>query len=248
MGTIYIMWLRQMIRYVRSPPRVVAALAQPTLYMLAFGYGFGAIYRMAGQGDYLSFLAPGILGMSILFSSIFSGMELIWDRQFGFLKETLAAPVSRINVMLGRTAGGATVATFQAVIVLALAIALGFRPHDWLALPGALAAMFVVALMFTTLGTWFAALLSDFQGFQMIMNFLVMPMFFLSGAMFPLDKVPHALLIIARFDPLSYGVDAFRALLLGPSHFGLPLDCAVLGGVTTLFLIFGSRAFARIQA
>jgi ABC-2 type transport system permease protein len=248
MGTIYIMWLRQMIRYTRSGPRIVAALAQPVLYMLAFGYGFGSIYRMAGQGDYLSFLAPGILGMSILFTSIFSGMELIWDRQFGFLKETLAAPVSRINVMLGRTAGGATIATFQASIVLALAIALGFRPHDWLVAPFALVVMFVVALMFTTLGTWFAALLSDFQGFQMIMNFLVMPMFFLSGAMFPLDHVPRELVFVARFDPLSYGVDAFRALLLGASHFGLPLDYAVLGIVTTLFMLGASRAFSRIQA
>ncbi|HWB46851.1 MAG TPA: ABC transporter permease [Hyphomicrobiaceae bacterium] len=248
MSTVYIMWLRQMIRYFRSPPRIVAALAQPLLYMLAFGYGFGAIYRMAGQGSYLSFLAPGILGMSILFTSIFSGMELIWDRQFGFLKETLAAPVSRITVMLGRTAGGATVATFQAAIVLALAMLLGFRPQSWLMLPGTLVVMFVVALMFTTLGTWFAALLSDFQGFQMIMNFLVMPMFFLSGAMFPLDHVPRELQFIARCDPLSYGIDAFRTLLLGTSHFGLLLDAAVLVGVTTLFMLGASRAFSRIEA
>ncbi|MES1201106.1 MAG: ABC transporter permease [Pseudomonadota bacterium] len=248
MSTIYIMWLRGMIRYTRSGPRIVAALAQPVLYMLAFGYGFGSIYRMAGQGSYLSFLAPGILGMSILFTSIFSGMELIWDRQFGFLKETLAAPVSRINVMLGRTMGGATIATFQATIVLILAALLGFRPYDWALVPAALGVMFVVALLFTTLGTWFAAMLSDFQGFQMVMNFLVMPMFFLSGAMFPLDHVPQVLAVIARFDPLSYGVDAFRALLLGPSHFGLWLDAAVLAGVTVVLMLLASRAFSRIQA
>ncbi len=248
MGTIYIMWLRQMIRYFRSPARIVAALAQPLLYMLAFGYGFGRIYQMAGQGDYLSFLAPGILGMSILFTSIFSGMELIWDRQFGFLKETLAAPVSRLNVMLGRTAGGATVATFQAAIILALATLLGFRPHDWAMLAPALGAMFLVAWLFTTLGTWFAAMLSDFQGFQMIMNFLIMPMFFLSGAMFPLTHVPRVLVTIASFDPLSYGVDAFRGLLLGASHFGLALDFAVLAGLTALLMALASRAFSRIEA
>jgi ABC-2 type transport system permease protein len=247
MTTIYIMWLRQMIRYFRSPPRIVAALAQPLLYMLAFGYGFGRIYQMAGQGDYLAFLAPGILGMSILFTSIFSGMELIWDRQFGFLKETLAAPVSRLNVMLGRTAGGATVATFQAVIVLVLAIVFGFRPHDWSMLIPAVLAMFLVALLFTTLGTWFAAMLSDFQGFQMIMNFLVMPMFFLSGAMFPLNNVPRVLALIARFDPLSYGVDAFRGLLGGTSHFGLGVDFAVLSAITLVLLALGSRAFSRIE-
>ena len=248
MSTIYIMWLRQMIRYFRSPPRIVAALAQPILYMLAFGYGFGRIYQMAGQGNYLDFLAPGILGMSILFTSIFSGMELIWDRQFGFLKETLAAPVSRLNVMLGRTAGGATVATFQAAIVLGLAMILGFRPHDWLMLAPALGAMFLVALLFTTLGTWFAAMLSDFQGFQMIMNFLVMPMFFLSGAMFPLNNVPRVLALVARFDPLSYGVDAFRELLGGTSHFGLGVDFAVLGAITLVLLALSSSAFSRIEA
>jgi ABC-2 type transport system permease protein len=248
MSTIYIMWLRQMLRYFRSPPRIVAALAQPLLYLLAFGYGFGRIYQMAGQGDYLAFLAPGILGMSILFTSIFSGMELIWDRQFGFLKETLAAPVSRLNVMLGRTAGGATVATFQAAIVLVLAILFGFRLHDWWMLIPALLAMFLVAMLFTTLGTWFAAMLSDFQGFQMIMNFLVMPMFFLSGAMFPLNSVPPVLSMIARVDPLSYGVDAFRGLLGGASHFGLGVDFAVLAAITLALLALGSRAFSRIEA
>src|SRR5215813_3706805 len=149
MTTIYIMWLRQMIRYFRSPPRIVAALAQPLLYMLAFGYGFGRIYQMAGQGDYLSFLAPGILGMSILFTSIFSGMELIWDRQFGFLKETLVAPVSRVNIMIGRTAGGATVATLQGLIVLVIALLFGFRPGNWLMLVPTVGAMFLVAFLFT---------------------------------------------------------------------------------------------------
>ena len=150
--------------------------------------------------------------------------------------------------MIGRTAGGATVATFQASIVLILAMILGFRPHDWLMLAPALAAMFLVALLFTTLGTWFAAMLSDFQGFQMIMNFLVMPMFFLSGAMFPLSNVPKVLQQVASVDPLSYGVDAFRGLLLGASHFGLALDFAVLGAITVALLLLGSRAFSRIEA
>jgi ABC-2 type transport system permease protein len=150
--------------------------------------------------------------------------------------------------MLGRTAGGATVATFQALIVLILAIMFGFRLHDWSMLVPAVLAMFLVALLFTTLGTWFAAMLSDFQGFQMIMNFLVMPMFFLSGAMFPLNNVPKVLALVARFDPLSYGVDAFRGLLGGTSHFGLGVDFAVLGAITLVLLALGSRAFSRIEA
>ncbi len=248
MSTIYIMWLRQMIRYFRAPPRIIAALAQPLLYMVAFGFGFGSLFRAAGQGDYIAFLSPGIIAMTILFTAIFSGMELIWDRQFGFLKETLVAPVSRLNVMIGRTAGGATVATFQGVIVLVIAIAFGFRPGNWFMLVPALGAMFLVAFLFTALGTWFATMLADFQGFQLILNILVMPMFFLSGAMFPLDTVPVGLRIAAQLDPLAYGVDAFRGILGGVSHFGLGLDFAVLGVLTTAILVLGARAFSRIEA
>ncbi len=248
MSTIYIMWLRQMIRYFRSPPRIIGALAQPLLYMIAFGFGFGAVFRLAGQGDYITFLAPGIVAMSILFTAIFSGMELIWDRQFGFLKETLVAPVSRLNIMIGRTAGGATVATLQGLIVLVIALAFGFRPGSWLMLAPAVGAMFLVAFLFTALGTWFATMLADFQGFQLITNFLVMPMFFLSGAMFPLDMAPPGLRVAARLDPLSYGVDAFRGLLGGASHFGVGLDVAVLATLTLAILALGGRAFARIEA
>jgi ABC-2 type transport system permease protein len=248
MSTIYIMWLRQMIRYFRSPSRIIGSLAQPLLYMVAFGFGFGALFRLAGQGDYISFLAPGIIAMSILFTAIFSGMELIWDRQFGFLKETLVAPVSRLNVMIGRTAGGATVATLQGLIVLVIALAFGFRPGNWLMVVPAVGAMFLVAFLFTALGTWFATMLADFQGFQLIMNFLVLPMFFLSGAMFPLDMVPGGLRIAANLDPLSYGVDAFRGLLGGASHYGVGLDIAVLGGITLAIVVLGARAFSRIEA
>jgi ABC-2 type transport system permease protein len=247
MSTIYIMWLRQMIRYFRSPPRIIAALAQPLLYMIAFGFGFGALFRMAGQGDYIAFLSPGIIAMTILFTAIFSGMELIWDRQFGFLKETLVAPVSRLNVMIGRTAGGATVATFQGLIVLVIALAFGFKP-DWIMIPVAIGAMFLVAFLFTALGTWFATMLTDFQGFQLILNILVMPMFFLSGAMFPLDTVPRALQVAAQADPLAYGVDAFRGLLGGASHFGVGLDIAVLGVITLAILVLGAWSFSRIEA
>lgn len=248
MSTIYIMWWRQMIRYFRAPPRIIAALAQPLLYMIAFGLGFSNLFRMAGQGDYISFLSPGIIAMTILFTAIFSGMELIWDRQFGFLKETLVAPVSRLNVMIGRTAGGATVATFQGLIVLVIAIGFGFRPGNWFMLVPAVGAMFLVAFLFTALGTWFATMLADFQGFQLILNILVMPMFFLSGAMFPLETVPSGLKIAAQLDPLAYGVDAFRGVLGGVSHFGLALDFTVLGVLTAAILVLGARAFARIEA
>jgi ABC-2 type transport system permease protein len=212
------------------------------------GYGFGSIYQQAGQGDYISFLVPGIIGMSIIFTSIFSGMEIIWDRQFGFLKETLVAPVSRFNIMFGRTLGGATVATIQGIIVLLVAMLIGFRPYNWIMVLPAILVMFLVALLFTAFGTMIASKLDDMQGFQLIINFLVMPLFFLSGALFPLQGLPKVMLIIAKFDPLSYGVDGVKAFLLGTSHFAVSTDLIVLGVVTFVFLWLGSYFFSKIQA
>ena len=247
MNKIYILWLRQIKRYVRARSRIVGALAQPLLYLLALGYGFGAVFRQAGQGSYLHFLAPGVIGMSIIFTAIFSGMEVIWDRQFGFLKETLVAPMPRFNIMLGRTLGGATVATIQGAIVMIVSLALGFRPNSIPAMLAVIPFMFLVALMFTALGTAIASTLNDMQGFQLIINFLVMPMFFLSGALYPLNGLPTALTIVARINPLSYGVDAFRDLLIGVAHYGLVVDSLVLVGLTLAFLIAGSRFFSKVQ-
>ena len=181
---------------------MIGSLAQPLLFLLALGYGFGSVFQQAGQGNYLNFLAPGIIGMSIIFTSIFSGMEVIWDRQFGFLKETLVAPMPRFNIMIGRTLGGATVATMQGIIVMFISLIFGFHPVSWFAVIPAIGIMFLVALLFTSLGTMIASLLDDMQGFQLIMNFLVMPLFFLSGALFPLQGLPKALDLIARIDPL----------------------------------------------
>ncbi len=247
MNTIYILWLRQIKRYFRSRSRIVGSLGQPLLFLLALGYGLGPVFQKAGQGSYIQFLAPGVIGMSIIFTAIFSGIEIIWDRQFGFLKETLVAPVSRFNIMLGRTLGGATVATFQGIIVFGLALLGGFHPVSWILVPLVIPIMLLVALLFTALGTAVASNLEDMQGFQLIMNFLVMPLFFLSGALFPLAGLPRALDLIAKADPLSYGVDALRALLLNSSHFGFGFDIGVLSVVTLFFIWLGSYFFSKIQ-
>lgn len=131
MSTIYILWLRQVKRYLRSRSRIIGSLGQPILFLVALGFGFGPIYQRAGQGSYIEFLAPGIIAMSILFTAIFSGMEMIWDRQFGFLKETLVAPVPRINIMLGRVLGGASAAVFQGIIVMIISIIIGFHIYSF---------------------------------------------------------------------------------------------------------------------
>ncbi len=241
------MWVREVKRFVRSKSRIVGSLGQPILFLVALGYGLGPVFAKAGQGNYLEFIAPGIIGMSIIFTAIFNGMQVIWDRQFGFLKETMVAPVSRLSIMVGRTLGGATVASLQGVLVLIIAIIAGFRPVSWFGIAPALGIMFFIALLFSALGIMVASKLKDMQGFQLIMNFLVMPLFFLSGALFPLQNVPDALLLVARFDPLTYGVDALRHFLLGSSVFGIVTDISVLVVVTAAFLFMGARFFSQIE-
>ncbi len=247
MHVIYILWLRQLKRYVRSKPRMLAALGQPLLFLIAFGFGLGPIFEQAGRGNYIQFLAPGLAAMAILFNAVFSGLELIWDRQFGFLKETLVAPTPRIVIMIGRTLGGATVALVQGVVVVLICFAAGFRITTWAMLPTAFAFMALTAVMFAALGTAIASLLNDFQGFPLIMNFLVMPMFFLSGALYPLKDVPRVLAIVAAVDPLSYAVDGIRNALIGEVHYGIGLDLVVLTAVTAAFVALGGYLFSRIE-
>ena len=247
MEVVYILWLRQLKRYVRSRARIVGSLAQPLLFLVALGFGFGPIYARAGGGDYIQFLAPGVIAMGLLFTAMFSGIEVLWDRQFGFLKETLVAPVPRLQVMLGRTLGGATVATLQGIIVFLLTLGVGFRPAHVAQLPLALLMMFLTAVLFTALGTAVASVLEDMQGFQLIMNFLVMPLFFLSGALFPLAGLPRSIGLVARIDPLSYGVDGIRGALIGAPHFSLVVDVSVLGVFVAALLAVGSYLFSRMQ-
>ncbi len=248
MEILYILWLRQLKRYFRSKARMIGSLGQPLLFMIALGFGFGPIYEKAtGGANYINFLAPGIIAMGILFTAVFSGIEVIWDKQFGFLKETLVAPVSRFQIMLGRTLGGATVATLQGIIVFLMALCVGFRPDNWLLVPVAFVIMFLIALVFTAFGTALASPLDDMQGFQLIMNFVVMPTFFLSGALFPLAGLPGAISIISAIDPLSYGVDALRGTLSGVYHFGFGVDIAALLVVAALFVGVGSYLFKKIQ-
>lgn len=247
MSTIYILWLRQLKRYVRSKSRMIGAIGQPLLFLLAFGFGFGPIFQKAGGGSYIEFLGPGVIAMAIMFTSVFSGMDIIMDRQFGFLKETLVAPVSRVNIMLGRTLGGATVAMIQGLIVFVITLPVGFRLHFSPVLPLAFVFMAFIALVFTSFGMCLGSLLDDMQGFPLIMNFLVMPLFFLSGALFPLNGLPESISILSNVNPMSYGVDGLRTAFGGIAHFGLSADLLFLSLVSVLLLSIGSYLFSRIQ-
>ncbi len=247
MSAIYILWLRQLKRYFRSKARMIGSIGQPILFLVALGFGFGPIFEKAGGGNYIQFLAPGVIAMGILFTAMFMGIEIIWDKQFGFLKETLVAPISRMTIMLGRTLGGATVALAQGVLVFLIAWAIGFRPS--FALIGvAFIFMILIAMLFTAIGTAIASVVDDMQGFPLIMNFLVMPLFFLSGALFPLAGLPNAIEVIARIDPLSYGIDGLRgALVPGTLHFGFWFDFGILGVITLIVLATGAYLFSKIE-
>ncbi|MDQ3907992.1 MAG: ABC transporter permease, partial [Acidobacteriota bacterium] len=179
MRVIYILWLREVKKYLRSRTQIVASLGSPIMYLGVLGFGLGPVFRRAGEGDYLQFMAPGVVGMTVLFTSMFSGIALLWDRQFGFLKETLVAPVSRISIMAGRTLGGATIAMIQGTLIFVISLIAGFRPGGVAALPVALGVMALTAVVFAALGTSLGSSLKDMQGFQLVMNFMVMPIFFL---------------------------------------------------------------------
>jgi ABC-2 type transport system permease protein len=247
MSAIYILWLRELKRYLRSRVQIVVSLGQPLLYLLALGFGFGPVFAKAGNGSYLQFMAPGVIGMTVLFSSVFSGIAMLWDRQFGFLKETLVAPVPRVYIMMGRTFGGATVAVIQGVLILIVCLIAGFRPQHWIALPASLLFIVLIAIVFAALGTCAGSLIQDMQGFQLIMNFLVLPIFFLSGALYPLSNLPKVLAVITHLDPLSYGVDGLRGMLTGLWHFNFVLDVTLLLGLMAVFLAAGAYLFSRIQ-
>lgn len=246
-STIYILWLRQIKRYFRSKARLLGSLGQPILFLVALGYGFGPVYAQAGQGDFIQFLAPGVIAMSILFSAVFNGIELIWDKQFGFIKETMVAPVSRFSIMLGRTIGGATTAVAQGLIVFIIAQFFGYDFSAWATFSLAILIMFMIATVFTALGVVIASFLEDMQGFQLIMNFLVMPIFFLSGTIFPISGLSGAISVVVHFNPLSYGVDALRLALGSAGVFHLAFSMSILTVFMLTLLIAGALSFSRMK-
>jgi ABC-2 type transport system permease protein len=251
MQAIYILWLREVKRYLRSRPQIIASLGQPLLYLLVLGFGLGPVFQKAGGGSYLQFMAPGIIGMTVLFSSIFSGIALLWDRQFGFLKETLVAPVPRLQVMIGRACGAATTAMIQGLLVTMVTLLAGFRPASLARVPLALLFLALIAVVFSALGTSIGSSMKDMQAFPLVMNFLMLPIFFLSGALFSLETAPKALKVVTAFDPLSYGVDGLRAALLtaatAQTHFGVGMDLAVLAVVAVILLGVGAWRFSKIE-
>jgi len=205
------------------------SVVQPLVYLLALGFGLNKVFEQSGRGHYIDFIVPGIVAQTILFNAIFWGVGIMWDKQFGFLKETLVAPVSRTNIMLGNALGGATIAVIQGVMLLIISIIFGFRPYSLVLLVITFVVMSMLALSMVSFSAGIAAIMNDMQGFMAVNNLLVIPLFFLSSALYPLDSVPTAMKIIASLNPLTYAVDALRMSLIHQSHFTLWQDLTVLG-------------------
>jgi ABC-2 type transport system permease protein len=222
----YAIWLRELIRFVSERARILGALGQPLIYLAIMGTGFGATFRSAAvpRGfSYLEFMYPGVLGMTVLFTAIFSAISIIWDREFGFLKEILVAPVARGSIVAGKVAGGATVATLQGVVLLILAPLVGVH-LGLVQIAGIALVMLLVAASLTSFGLVIASRMQTMEGFQVVMNFLVLPLWLLSGAFFPLRGLPLWMTVLTRIDPLTYAVDALRGMV----YAGSPLAQALV--------------------
>jgi len=248
MDIIYTIWLRNMKRFLRSKSRIVGSIAMPLFFLLFLGVGLNAVVQLPGLGEsYIVFLIPGMVAMSVLFTSVFSGIQIIWDKQFGFLKETLVAPVSRLEIMSGQTLGGATTAVIQGSLILVLSVLVGFPLSNPAGFLIALAFMILIGISFTAFGIAIASRMEDMTGFHLVMNFIVFPIFGLSGALFPISSLPAWMVPLTLLDPLTYGVEGIRYGLTGVSQIN-PLVCgAVIGGFTLVMTILGAFLFRKIR-
>ena len=247
----YIIWLRDLKRHFRDRARIFGSLATPIIFIFVLGQGLGSsisggIPAAGGALDYKTFMFPGILGMTVLFAGVFSAVSIVWDREFGFLKEMLVAPVPSWSIALGKVISGATIASFQGCLMLILAPFAGVSLTP-IMIAKLLPTLFLVSFSMTGMGVLVATRLKSMQGFQMIMNFIMMPMFFLSGAMFPLANAPVWMDILSKLDPLTYGVDALRSIMLTdvPSRYAFTTDIALIILISAVMLTVAMSAFSR---
>lgn len=253
---IYVVLLRELKRFWRAKARIIASIAQSFFFLLILGFGIGGLFGGALGGNYLTYIAPGIIAMSLLFASVFSGVSVIFDRQFGFFKEMLVAPVSRTSIITGKILGGAVTASIQGILILVVSTALGAFFIDLrfaLGIFGAIGVMLLITAGFVGLGVAIGSALTDFHAFQLITTFVMWPLFMLSGVFFPIDTAPLALQIAMLLDPLFYGVELLRFCLtgyitplLGP--LGPLITLGVLGGFSLAMIVLGTYLFSRAEA
>jgi ABC-2 type transport system permease protein len=248
-AAVYMLWLRAMKRFIRSPSQIIGSVAMPFLFLIFLSAGFSSVKfpGMPSNVNYIDFLVPGILGMSMLFAATTAGISLLWDRQFGFLKEVMVAPVKRISIMLGRTFGGITTAFLQSVLLVIFAIFIGFHIGSILSLLIAFGFMILIGLAFVSIGLIIASIMTDMQGFGLILNLLIFPLFFLSGAIYPINVLPNVVRYITYINPLTYGIDGMRGAFLHASIFPIWFDALVLGIVALILISIGALAFSKAK-
>ncbi|HOM95972.1 MAG: ABC transporter permease [Candidatus Methanofastidiosa archaeon] len=244
LNAIYIIWLRELKKFIRDRSRLISSIAQPLIWLLLIGTGFGATFGKVGDLQYIQFMFPGILVMTLLFSSMFSAISIIWDREFGFLKEMLVAPIRRTSIAIGKAIGGASRSTIQGIIILVFSPLIGINitiQKFFLIVP----LMFFIAFTISGIGIIIAARMESFEGFNLIVNFVIMPMFLLSGAIFPISNLPQWLSMIVSINPLSYGVDIMRWVMTGISERNPALDLMVLSLVCVLTTTISVYLFSK---
>ncbi|MEN8263958.1 MAG: ABC transporter permease [Nitrospirota bacterium] len=246
-SVIYVLVAREFKKFIREKSRLISTIARPVIWLVLVGGGMSRFVSPGMGVDYMQFIFPGIIGMTILFSSIFSSISIIWDKEFGLMKEILAAPVSRFSIVVGKTLSGTLVSVIQAAIILMLFPFLGITLNAT-AILSTLCIAVLLAFCISSLGIVIASFYESFESFSVIMNFIVMPMFFLSGAMYPVSKLPAALKIVSRLNPLTYGIDALKHSVLDSAEivdFSMITDIAVLVISASVFIIAAGLLFER---
>jgi ABC-2 type transport system permease protein len=244
LNAVYIIWLRELKKFVRDRSRLLSSIAQPLIWLLLLGTGFGATFGKVGDLQYIQFMFPGILVMTLLFSSMFSAISIIWDREFGFLKEMLVAPISRTSIALGKAVGGASRSTIQGLIILIFSPLIGINitlTKFLMVVP----LMFFISFTISGIGIIIAARMESFEGFNLIINFIIMPMFLLSGAIFPITNLPSWLSVVVNINPLSYGVDIMRWVMTGVTERGPVFDLMVLSLVCVFTTTISVYLFSK---
>ena len=244
-NAVYVLWLRAVKRFIRARSRIIGILMMPLFFLLGLGLGLGSLIHLTTGGSYLDFIVPGIIGMSLLFTSISSGTAVLWDRQFGFLKEILVTPNSRFSIVIGRVLGGATTALLQSVIVVAISLLIGFNIHLSILTPMVIVFMLLIAATFISLGLTLGSLINDFQGFQLVTSFFTLPLFFLSNGIFPITVLPPFVRVITYVNPLTYGIDGMRIALSGSDTFSIWVDLAGMLISTAILVAIAAYAFNK---
>ena len=250
LNAVYVIVAREFKKFIRERSRLFSTIARPLLWLFIVGAGMSRLVPSTVGVPYIQFIFPGIIGMTILFSSIFSSISIIWDKEFGFMKEILVAPVSRLSIVIGKALSGTVVSSIQAMIILALFPFIGFN-LGLLQIIGVLFICIFLSFSISAFGIVLATFYESYESFSVIMNFIVMPMFFLSGAMYPVKLLPEILKIVSKINPLTYGIDAIKHLLfpfekgrMSPD-FPFIIDIAVIIATSIIFVLIAAKAFER---